>query len=90
MYERVPISKIAKSINKSEEDAELWILNFIRSLDIEAKIDAVEGVVISSRDEQSLNEKFIDLIPKISGIITSLSQSAWYDKNIWRWDYSLS
>lgn len=50
VYEKVPISKIAKSINKTDEEAEVWILNFIRSLDIEAKIDAVEGMVISSRE----------------------------------------
>lgn len=76
VYEKVSISKIAESINKTEEEAEVWILNFIRSLDIEAKIDAVEGMVISSREEQSMNEKYIDLIHKIGGVINTLSHSA--------------
>jgi hypothetical protein len=29
----------------------MWILGFIRSLDIEAKIDSVRRVVVSSREE---------------------------------------
>jgi hypothetical protein len=54
----------------------MWILGFIRSLDIEAKIDSVRGVVVSSREEESLNEKYIDLIPKMNSFINSLSQSS--------------
>lgn len=42
-------------IGKTEDEAELWILGFIRSLDIEAKIDSVERVVLSHREEESVN-----------------------------------
>ena len=45
------IQKIADFTGKSVEEAELWILGFIRSLDIDAKIDSVEGVVIASKEE---------------------------------------
>jgi hypothetical protein len=41
VYEKVPIAHIASFIAKSEDEAELWILGLIRSLDIEAKIDSV-------------------------------------------------
>ena len=66
---------MAEFTGKSYEDAELWILGFIRSLDIDAKIDSVEGVVIASRDEESLNEKYMDLLPKVRGFITGLQST---------------
>jgi hypothetical protein len=79
VYLWVPIAEIAQFIGRSEEEAEMWILGFIRSLDIEAKIDSVRGVVVSSREEESLNEKYIDLIPKMNSFINSLSQSSFVE-----------
>lgn len=75
VYEQVPLKKIAEFTGKSVEEAELWILGYIRSLDIEAKIDSVEGVVVASREEESLNEKYMDLLPKVRGFINSLKPS---------------
>ena len=49
MFERIPLKRIADSLGKSVDEAELWILKLIRSLDIEAKIDSVEKVLISTR-----------------------------------------
>jgi hypothetical protein len=71
----VSLAEIAKVTGKTEDEAELWILSFIRSLDIEAKIDSVERVVISYREEESLNEKYIELIPKVNSLINTLAQA---------------
>jgi hypothetical protein len=79
VYERVPLSEIAQFIGRGEEEAEMWILGFIRSLDIEAKIDSVRRVVVASKEEESLNEKYIDLIPKMNSFINSLSQSSFVE-----------
>lgn len=75
VFERVSLAEIAKVTGKTEDEAELWILSFIRSLDIEAKIDSVERVVISYREEESLNEKYIELIPKVNSLINTLAQA---------------
>lgn len=75
VYDRVPLQKIADFTGKTLDEAEMWILGFIRSLDIEAKIDSVEGVVISFREEESLNEKYMDLLPKVRGFVNGLKPS---------------
>jgi hypothetical protein len=41
VYETIPLSEISSFTGKSIEEAELWILNYIRSGDIEAKIDSI-------------------------------------------------
>ena len=54
----------------------MWVLGFIRSLDIEAKIDSVDGVVLAFREEESLNEKYIELLPQARGFINNLQSTS--------------
>lgn len=52
VYESVEIKNIADFVGKTEEEAELWILKYIRSGDIEAKIDATHGVILTAKDQE--------------------------------------
>ena len=56
-------------------DAELWILGYIRSGDIEAKIDSINEVVVSSKGRQNAAEKYVDVIPTLSTFVNSLSRA---------------
>ena len=76
VYEQVSLEKISEFTGKSVEEAEMWVLGFIRSLDIEAKIDSVDGVVLAFREEESLNEKYIELLPKARGFINNLQSTS--------------
>ena len=78
IFERISIKKIAASIGKEVDEAELWILKLIRSLDIEAKIDSVELEVIAMKEEQGINEKYGDSIPKMNTLINNVVQAKSY------------
>ena len=75
VFDRVDLKKIANSLGKSVDEAELWALKLIRSLDIEAKIDSVSQVLISAREKENINEKYVDALPKMSAFINNLNQA---------------
>jgi len=53
VYETIPLSEIAKFTGLTAEEAELWILGYIRSGDIEAKIDSISEQVVNTKGRQS-------------------------------------
>lgn len=49
VYETFPLSEIAAFTGLGIEEAELWILGYIRSGDIDAKIDSISECVVSNK-----------------------------------------
>lgn len=76
IYESVKIEEISKFIKKSEFEAELWILKYIRSSDIEAKIDSIEGRVVSMRNKENRAERYINAIPNINTLISTMTTTS--------------
>ena len=76
IYESVRIEEIGSFIKKSELEAELWILKYIRSSDIEAKIDSIEGRVVSMRNKENRAERYINAIPSINTLISMMSTTS--------------
>lgn len=76
IYESVTISEVAEFTKKNELDAELWMLKYIRSSDIEAKIDSIEGKVVSMRNKENRAERYINAIPNINALISTMSTTA--------------
>jgi hypothetical protein len=72
----VKISEIAEFTKKSELDAELWILKYIRSSDVEAKINSIEGRVVSMRNKENRAERYINAIPNINTLISTMTTTS--------------
>ena len=70
------ISEIAEFTKKSELDAELWILKYIRSSDVEAKINSIEGRVVSMRNKENRAERYINAIPNINTLISTMTTTS--------------
>lgn len=75
VYETIPLSDVSTFTGKSIEEAELWILNYIRSGDIEAKIDSVAETVVNNKGRQSNAEKYVEVIPSLNTFVNSLSRA---------------
>lgn len=75
VYETIPLSEISSFTGKSIDIAELWILSYIRSGDIEAKIDSIAEVVVNNKGRQSAAEKYVDVIPTLNSFVNSLSRA---------------
>ena len=69
------MSEVACFIQKGEDDAELWLLGYIRSGDIDAKIDSITQSVISSRGRHNAAEKYSETLPSLSTFLNSLSRA---------------
>lgn len=80
IYESVEISEIAKFIKKTDLEAELWVLKYIRSSDIEAKIDSIEGRVVSMRNKENRAERYINAIPNINTLISTMTTTSHSEK----------
>jgi hypothetical protein len=69
------LNQIATFTGKSLDEAELWILSYIRSGDIEAKIDSINELVINHKGRQNTAEKYVDVVPTVSTFVNSLSRA---------------
>ncbi len=76
IYESVLISEISEFTKKSDLEAELWILKYIRSSDIEAKINSIEGKVVSMRNKENRAERYINAIPNINTLISTMTTTS--------------
>ena len=50
---------VANSLEFSEEDAEIWIVNLIRNANIEAKIDSEKGTIDIIKSSKNIYEQVI-------------------------------
>ncbi len=70
--DEVEIKEIAEFIGKSELEAELWMLKFIRSRDIDAKLNSTKGTVISNKETQGTALKYAGLLQNMNSFINKL------------------
>lgn len=75
VYETVSLKEISIFTGLSIDEAELWILGYIRSGDIDAKIDSIAELVINNKGKQNSSEKYLDVIPTLGGLVNSLSRA---------------
>ena len=76
IYESVKIEEVSKFIKKNDLESELWILKYIRSSDIEAKIDSIEGRIVSMRNKENRAERYINAIPNINTLISTMTTTS--------------
>ncbi|KAM3132717.1 hypothetical protein pb186bvf_015145 [Paramecium bursaria] len=79
IFTTVEISQFQKYLNCNAEQAELWIVNTIRLLQINAKIDPQQGKIYIIREEaNSQNDNLLqsirELIPKSNMLISNLER----------------
>ena len=75
VYETLPLSEIASFTGLGAEEGELWLLGYIRSGDIDAKIDSIAELVVNNKGRQSSSEKYVDVIPGLGAFVAGLSRS---------------
>ena len=51
-------------------------MKYIRSSDIEAKINSIEGRVVSMRNKENRAERYINAIPNINTLISMMSTTS--------------
>ena len=49
MYETIELKEVATFTGLPADEAELWILGYIRSGDIDAKIDSISELIVSNK-----------------------------------------
>ena len=75
VYDTIELKEIATFTGLSIDEAELWILGYIRSGDIDAKIDSISELVVNNKGRQNPYEKYLDVVPNLGGLVNSLSRS---------------
>jgi len=60
IHQKIDIGGLAQKLMMEREDAELWIVNLIRSAQLDAKIDSTQGCVVMRTNFQSVYEKVIE------------------------------
>jgi len=75
---------VAKYLECNIEDAELWIVNLVRSENIEAKIDSEKGVVVIIKNPKTflanITGKLKELIPKTNLLASNVKRLLTSDK----------
>ncbi|TVU39989.1 hypothetical protein EJB05_13434, partial [Eragrostis curvula] len=66
IHRRIDISILAEKLNMRYDEAELWIMNLVRSSKLDAKIDSVSGTLIMSTDHINVHEEIIEGLKKLN------------------------
>ena len=74
VYETIELKEVATFTGLSAAAAELWILSYIRSGDIDAKIDSISELIVSNKGRQNPYEKYLEVVPALGGLVNSLSR----------------
>lgn len=82
MYETIELKEVATFTGLPAHEAELWILGYIRSGDIDAKIDSISELIVSNKGRQNPYEKYLEVVPAIGGLVNSLARAI---TNQWIW-----
>jgi len=56
----IDISMLAQRLNMSYDEAELWIMNLVRSSKLDARIDSVSGTLIMTTNHINVHEQIIE------------------------------
>ncbi|KAJ8747243.1 hypothetical protein K2173_024147 [Erythroxylum novogranatense] len=67
IHQRIDMGVLAERLNLNYEDAERWIVNLIRNLKLDAKIDSESGTVTMEPNRPNVYEQLIDHTRPLSG-----------------------
>ncbi|PUZ69165.1 hypothetical protein GQ55_2G087300 [Panicum hallii var. hallii] len=71
----IDISVLAEKLNMRYSEAELWIMNLVKSLKLDAKIDSVSGTLIMRVNRVDVHEEIIESLKNLSTRTHMLAQS---------------
>ncbi|TKW31166.1 hypothetical protein SEVIR_2G087100v4 [Setaria viridis] len=71
----IDISILAEKLNMRYNEAELWIMNLVKSLKLDAKIDSVSGTLIMTVNRADVHEQIIERLKNLNTRTYMLAQS---------------
>jgi translation initiation factor 3 subunit E len=78
IYRKIEIKTVSDYLGVSKEEAEIWIVNLIRSTNTEAKVDPEQGVIYLTSPQHSVYEQVFnktkDLVPRTNILINNISR----------------
>ncbi len=78
IYRKIEIKIVSDYLGVSKEEAEIWIVNLIRSTNTEAKVDPEQGVIYLTSPQYSVYEQVFnktkDLVPRTNILINNISR----------------
>jgi translation initiation factor 3 subunit E len=77
VYQKIDLRQLAKQLQMAVPDAEKWIVDLIRSAQIDARLDAKSNSIMMMQPDTSLyqqiNEQTRDLIGRTRGIVDAIN-----------------
>jgi translation initiation factor 3 subunit E len=77
VYQKIDLRQLAKQLQMAVPDAEKWIVDLIRSAQIDARLDAKSNSIMMMQPDTSLyqqiNEQTRDLIGRTRGLVDALN-----------------
>ncbi|RCV10086.1 hypothetical protein SETIT_2G083700v2 [Setaria italica] len=71
----IDISILAEKLNMRYNEAELWIMNLVKSLKLDAKIDSASGTLIMTVNHADVHEQIIERLKNLNTRTYMLAQS---------------
>ncbi|XP_072994661.1 eukaryotic translation initiation factor 3 subunit E [Typha latifolia] len=66
IHQCIDISMLAEKLNMNYDEAEMWIMNLVRSSKLEAKIDSASGTLIMGTNRINVHEQIIESLKNLN------------------------
>jgi translation initiation factor 3 subunit E len=66
---------LAEKMNMTYDEAELWIMNLVKSSKLDAKIDSVKGTLIMTTNRVNVHEQMIESMKNLNARTYMLAKS---------------
>ncbi|XP_022864113.1 eukaryotic translation initiation factor 3 subunit E-like [Olea europaea var. sylvestris] len=80
IHQRIDMGVLAEKLNLNYDEAERWIVDLIRTLKLDAKIDSQTGTIVMEPNHLNVYEQLIDHTKALSGrthkLVTQLLEHA--------------
>ncbi|KAM0864438.1 hypothetical protein ACQ4PT_043921 [Festuca glaucescens] len=71
----IDIGMLAEKMNMTYDEAELWIMNLVKSSKLDAKIDSVTGTLIMTTNQVNVHEQIIESMKNLNARTYMLAKS---------------
>uniref|UniRef100_A0ACD5UN08 Uncharacterized protein n=2 Tax=Avena sativa TaxID=4498 RepID=A0ACD5UN08_AVESA len=71
----IDIGMLAEKMNMTYDEAELWIMNLVKSSKLDAKIDSVTGTLIMATNQVNVHEQIIESMKNLNARTYMLAKS---------------
>ncbi|XP_047089333.1 eukaryotic translation initiation factor 3 subunit E-like [Lolium rigidum] len=75
IHQCIDISVLAEKMNMTYDEAELWIMNLVKSSKLDAKIDSVKGTLIMTTNRVNVHEQMIESMKNLNARTYMLAKS---------------